>query len=264
MPSFRDRFLTPQVARAITSPSAILVTAAGASAAILLGLTNPIGIVLVGAGAFAARVLASVPRNSARPRISPGSLVEPWQSLMKGILDARKRYGATLRGMQAGPLKEHLSELGERLESGVDEAWTIAQAGNQLTLGRRQISSESIFAELQQAQSAAHTERSDQTIQALQAQLSAAQRLDVTIGDTYDQLRLLDARIDELVTRTVELSVSQASTDDLGGLGGLGAEVDSIVNDMEALRQAVEETQGTSSTGEEPGEPQLGTSSGSV
>ena len=113
MPSFRDRFLTPQVARAITSPSAILVTAAGASAAILLGL-NPIGIVLVGAGAFTARVLGSVPRNSARPRISPGSLVEPWQSLMKGILDARKRYGAALKGMQAGPLKERLGELGER------------------------------------------------------------------------------------------------------------------------------------------------------
>ena len=86
----------------------------------------------------------------------------------------------------------------------------------------------------------------------------------MTIGDTYDQLRLLDARIDELVTRTVELSVSQASTDDLGGLGGLGAEVDSIVNDMEALRQAVEETQGNTPKGEEPGEPQLGTSSGSV
>ena len=263
MPSFRDRFLTPQVARAITSPSAILVTAAGASAAILLGL-NPIGIVLVGAGAFTARVLGSVPRNSARPRISPGSLVEPWQSLMKGILDARKRYGAALKGMQDGPLKERLGELGERLESGVDEAWTIAQAGNQLTLGRRQINSESIFAELQQAQSATRTERSDQKIQALQAQLSATQRLDSTIGDTYDQLLLLDARIDELVTRTVELSVSQASTDDLGGLGGLGAEVDSIVNDMEALRQAVEETQVHEPEGEEPEEPQLGTSSGSV
>ncbi|MEI7886749.1 MAG: hypothetical protein WCJ04_05080 [Actinomycetes bacterium] len=260
MPSFRDRFLTPQVARAITSPSAILVTAAGASAAILVGLGLP-GVVLLGAGAFAARVLASVPRNSARPRISPKSLIDPWQSLMVGILDARKRYRSALKAMQAGPLKDRLGELGERLESGVDEAWTIAQAGNQLSLGRKQINSDTITAELQQAQTTAHTGRSDQTIQALQAQLSSAQRLDLTISDTYDQLRLLDARIDEMVTRTVELSVSQATTDDLGGLG---AEVDSIVNDMEALRQAVEETQGHEPEGEEPEEPQLGTSSGSV
>src|SRR6185503_11886082 len=36
--SFRDRFLTPPVARAITSPTGILLAGAGASAAILVGL----------------------------------------------------------------------------------------------------------------------------------------------------------------------------------------------------------------------------------
>ena len=81
--------------------------------------------------------------------------------------------------------------------------------------------------------------RSGQTIAAIEAQLAAAERMDVTIADAYDRLRLLDARIDETVTRTVELSVSQ--TDD-GSVAGLGVEVDSIVGDMEALRQAIEET----------------------
>ncbi len=260
MPSYRDRFLTPQVARSITSPSAILVTAAGASAAILLGL-NPIGIVVVGAGAFAARVLAAVPRNQAGPKISPGLLIEPWKSLMTGIMDAKKRFSYATRGMKSGPLNDRLTELGQRLQAGVDEAWRIAQAGNQLSLARGQISSESITAELQQAQAGNRTERSDQTIQALQAQLSAAQRLDVSIYDTYDRLRLLDARIDEMVTRTVELSVSQEAPDDLGGLN---TEVESIVEDMEALRQAVEEAGGDRPEGDEPEEPQLGTSSGSV
>ena len=68
---------------------------------------------------------------------------------------------------------------------------------------------------------------------------ASAERLDRTINDTYDQLRLLDARIDETVTRTVELSVTQSDAD---AVGGLGDEVESIVGDMEALRQAVEET----------------------
>ena len=63
--------------------------------------------------------------------------------------------------------------------------------------------------------------------------------MDSTIADAYDRLRLLDARIDETVTRTVELSVTQT---DAESLAGLGDEVDSIVGDMEALRQAVEET----------------------
>ena len=73
----------------------------------------------------------------------------------------------------------------------------------------------------------------------MQAQLDSAERLDQTIYDTYERLRLLDARLDETVTRTVELSVTQTDTSDLGGLD---TEVESIVTEMEALRQAVEET----------------------
>ncbi|HNH96426.1 MAG TPA: hypothetical protein PLY51_12725, partial [Microthrixaceae bacterium] len=53
--------------------------------------------------------------------------------------------------------------------------------------------------------------------------------------------RLLDARLDETVTRTVELVATQADSSDLGGIG---PEVESIVSELESLRQAVEETGG--------------------
>ena len=85
------------------------------------------------------------------------------------------------------------------------------------------------------------TERTAQTIGAIEAQIAAAERLDRTIADTYDRLRLLDARLDETVTRTVELAATQSEVDDVGGLG---SEVDDIVAEMESLRQAVEETDG--------------------
>lgn len=238
MSSFRDRFLTPRVAHAITSPSAIALTGAGAAAAILIGL-GPIGAVALGAGAYAARVLAAVPRAPKRPGINPKELDEPWRGLVQQILEANRRFDRALQGVRSGPLRDRLGQLGERLETGVDEAWRIAQAGQQLGAGRRQIDTDQIRLELQQAQTSPRTERTDQTIAAIQAQLASADRLDATISDTYDRLRLLDARLDEMVTRTVELSVTQADTDDLGGLGD---EVESIVDDMEALRQAVEET----------------------
>src|SRR5690606_13959759 len=112
-------------------------------------------------------------------------------------------------------------------------------AGNSLPNGRDQIDTDRILEELHRAESGPHTTRSEPTIAAIRSQLAAAERLDHTIADTYDRLRLLDARIDETVTRTIELSVTQTDTDDLGGIG---AEVESIVGDMEALRQAVEET----------------------
>ena len=61
--SFRDRFFTPPVARAITSPSGILLAGAGASAAILAGL--PIAAIAgLGAAAWAARVAVAVPRDA--------------------------------------------------------------------------------------------------------------------------------------------------------------------------------------------------------
>ncbi|MDQ2678779.1 MAG: hypothetical protein M3Y51_08545 [Actinomycetota bacterium] len=238
MSSFRDRFLTPKVARAITSPSAIVATGAGVAAGVLIGL-NPIGAVVVGLGAFAVRVLAAVPRAPQRPGINPRALEDPWRTVMQEILDASHRFDTALGGVRQGPLRERLGQIGDRLETAVDEAWRIASAGQALSTGRRQIDGGRIVAELHAAESAPKTERSDRTIAAIRSQLASAERLDRTINDTYDQLRLLDARIDETVTRTVELSVTQSDAD---AVGGLGDEVESIVGDMEALRQAVEET----------------------
>ncbi len=59
------------------------------------------------------------------------------------------------------------------------------------------------------------------------------------VDDARDRLRLLDARLDEAVARAVELSVDSGDPE---GVLGLSSDVDSVVTDMEALRQALEET----------------------
>lgn len=241
--SFRDRFLTPGVARVMTSPSAILLAGAGAAVGIVaFGFAGA----ALGAVAYAGRVLAAVPKAPRRPGINPRALDQPWRSVMEEILDASRRFEVALGGVRPGPLQDRLRELGSRLDTGVDESWRIASAGNALSAGRRQIDTDRVVAELQEAESAPHTARSEQTIEAIRSQLASAQRLDRTIGDVHDRLRLLDARIDETVTRAIELSVAQAETADLGGIG---QEIDSIVGDMEALRQAVEETRGQPAAG---------------
>lgn len=81
--------------------------------------------------------------------------------------------------------------------------------------------------------------------EALQAQLATVERLERVIRDADDRLRLLNARLDEAAARTIELAV-QAS--DVSDLGGLGEDVDQMVDEMEALRQAIEETGGGSSS----------------
>jgi hypothetical protein len=239
--TFRDRFLTPKVARAVTSPSAIVATGAGAAVAILVGL-GPIGAVVLGAAAWGVRVLAAVPPDHNRTDdIAPRTLSEPWRSSVEDVQGARRRFLDAVGTLEEGPLKERLTSVGERLASAEREAWRVARAGNLLTGGRKRIDTTRITSELQFTQNSPRTAHSDETIAAFQAQLQAAARLDATIADARDRLRLIEARTDEAVTSAVELSVSQADPDDVTALDD---SVTGIVSDLEALRLAIEETDG--------------------
>jgi hypothetical protein len=66
------------------------------------------------------------------------------------------------------------------------------------------------------------------------------------VQDARTQLRLLDARLDEAVTRAVELSLRSAGDADVSGLG---SDVESLVQDMEALRAALEDVDGPDEVG---------------
>ena len=70
--SFRDRFFSPKVARAVTSPSAILAT--GAAAAVGRGSPfGPFGRRSAGLLGYAARVGLAIPRERPRPAASTRS-----------------------------------------------------------------------------------------------------------------------------------------------------------------------------------------------
>lgn len=236
--SFRDRFLTPRVARATTSPSAILATGAGAAVGVL-AFGGPVAAIGFGICAYVARVLAAVPGAPARPSDSTRHLAEPWRSLMSGVVDARHRYDRAIAPLKPGPLRDRLVEVRDRLDDAVDEAARIATAGSTLADARDQVDLAALQGERRQVDAAPPTKRSAQTAAAIDEQIAAAARLDQAIADIQDRLRLLDARLDETVTRTVEIVATQAGADEVGGLG---SEVDDIVSEMESLRLAVEET----------------------
>src|SRR5262245_61025993 len=124
--SFRDRFLTPPVARAITSPSGVLLAGATASAGILIGLPV-VGVVAVGVGAFAARVAVAIPRDQRRERIDPFTLQDPWRRYVTEALDAQKRFDTAVRDAPEGPMHERLAEIAARIDDGLDDCWRIAR-----------------------------------------------------------------------------------------------------------------------------------------
>ena len=78
-------------------------------------------------------------------------------------------------------------------------------------------------------------------VRSLQNQLDSAERLAGVAQDARDRLQRLNAKLAEAVARAVELSMSAA---DIGALQPLGSDVENVVGELEALRQALEETGG--------------------
>lgn len=244
--SFKDRFLTPAVARAMMSPSGILLAGAGAAAVVATGLPL-VAAPLAALGAWGARVLAAVPKGPPEPeRIDPFSVPEPWRGAVVEALKAQVRFDKAVEATEAGPIRDRLRSIGARIDDGVREVERIARRGAQLTSARAAIDAEEATAELARlerdaAEPGAAGSKLDRAVQALRAQVDTARRLEALVDDARAQLVVLDARLDESVARAIELSVR---VDDAEELGAVGADVDGLVDEMEALRLALEETAG--------------------
>jgi hypothetical protein len=243
--SFRDRFFSPPVARALTSPSGIIALGAGAAIGILAtigtgGLLGPVvGGILGGAIGYGGRVAVAIPRNGATAKIDPFGVNEPWRHAVKDSIQARSRYTDAVKAFQAGPLRDALHTTGDRIDDAVNECWKVAQQGQLLSTARKRIDDREIQWELQQAANqipagASASPTQARTIASLNAQLDTARRMDALISSTYDELRLINARLDEAVTQAIELSVTNH-----GDLSPVSHDVEDIVDSLTALRSAM-------------------------
>jgi hypothetical protein len=243
--SLRDRFFTPRVARAMTSASGILAAGGGAAVGILAGL-GPIGAVALAVAGWAGRVAVAVGGGAPRgERIDPFTLQEPWRGFVQDAIGARARFREAVDRTRSGPLQDTLREIADRVDTGVNECWLIANRGHALVQTRQRIDTADIDRELAEAEQAlairTDDQRLTQTVESLRAQRATADRMDQVVEDARSQLRLLDARMGEAVVRALELS-AQASVD--ASVTSLVSDVNGMVTDMEALRQALEETHG--------------------
>jgi hypothetical protein len=253
--TLRDRFFTPKVARAIVAPSGILLAVVVAVVAIVAGLPIVVGVPL-GVAAWALKVALAMPRSPRPERIDPFTLQEPWRRFVQEALQARNRFDETVHRLQAGPLRDRLSDVAQRMHTGVEESWLIAQRGQALVQARRGID----VASIERQRAALTPDDESDPAQALVAksldqQKATAERLDRVISQARSQLRVLDARLDEAVVQVLELSTQSVQSVTSASVGSLGTDVDNLVTEMEALRQAMDETQGTAPGGLPPGAP---------
>jgi hypothetical protein len=233
-----------RTADAITAPSAILLAGAGAAVGIVAGV--PIAAAaLVGAIAYGIRVATMLPRRTRGSRIDPMAISDPWRQFVREALDAQRRFAKAVKSASAGPLRDRLVEIGQRIDAGVQECWRIARRGDALVDAIGNLGAETLDEDLRRAQDAAKAtpgKAQDETVEALQAQQDSYERL-VSVGrNAQERLQVLDARLDEAVARAVELAIR---AEDVGELQGLGSDVDALVGEMEHLRQGLEEAGGT-------------------
>jgi hypothetical protein len=230
-----ERVRTPQVARAIMSPSGYLLAGAGTSAAILGGL--PI-LAAAGVGAlfWAIRVAAAVPRRAGGDRIETRSLRPPWRDFVEEAVAAQRRFETACARTRAGPLRDHLTDLGRRLGDGVRESWQIARQAQTLDEAWHELDVDGVRRELAEVEREPTSPATTRTGSALQAQLESAERIRKVADDARDRLRVLNAQLDEAVARAIELSVQSA---DATSLGPLVDNVDSLVGELESLREAL-------------------------
>lgn len=229
----------------MTSPSGLLAAGAGVALALVIGAPVAVAVV-VGVLVWLVRVAMAVPRRPSRSRVDPFTLQDPWRQFARQAQQAERRFDDAVRATRRGPLRDRMAELGSRVAAGVDECGRIARAGQALSSARSRIDPGRVRAELDRARATAAAEPASGsslagTIEALEAQLQSAERLEDVIVDTRDRLRLLDARLDEAVTRAIELSVRAHEPQ---GLQALSHDIDDVVGAMEALRQALAETDG--------------------
>ena len=223
---------------AVLSRTILIGTVVASFALLFLGVPWPIAVLAGIGGFFVSRVVA---RRTVRTfaSIDPFAVGEPWRQFVQGAQRAGHRLHATVDAASDGPLKDRMSTIVGRLDDGLDETWKIAQRGDQIDEMIRRLDPTALRSKLdtlEQRQSSSPSPDVDSAITSVRRQLDSTERLRAESNKTADRLRLTQTRLDELVARAAEVAIGAGDTD------AYEHDVDDLVVELEALRQAVEET----------------------
>lgn len=208
-----------------------------------------LALVVIGAraawGAMRSGAAATVTTNT----IDPFAVGEPWRLFVRDAVQAQTRFRDATADVREGPIRERLARIGASVDDSVDQVWQTAKQGHALRQARNRIDTAAVQQKLDATGPADLADADDITDKvrgAFESQLSSAERIDSVIERSTQRLQLLTAQLDEAVARAAELAVS---TSDLTQFDDVGADIDHVTEEMEALRLALEETGGPSATG---------------
>lgn len=227
-----------RLAPVVRSPAALGLGGAGLGVGLVSGLAAlPALAVALGADATGTAV-ALMRRRWRRPpveRIDPFTLGETWRGPVKGAMQAAARYHQVVQSTPPGPVRERLIDIGASIDRGIEECWRVARRGDALAGELSALDGPGTQRRLVEA-----GEASDDTlVPSLRSRLASAERLEVMVDQARRHLVALEARLHEAVATAVEVSQLLGEA---GGGGHLAPEVDEVVDQLVALRSALDET----------------------
>lgn len=251
----------PALVRAAVSPTALVVTAAGAGIGVLdHSVVLAVVLAAVGwTGRMAAAVFGRRRRERAgRPHpaeLDPWSVPEPWRQLLRQAASAQSRFDQLVAGWRPGPTRERLLSLQPQIYGEIADLGTMAHhgaaaagwTGAMADPGRP--SAEGLAAELERARvERAHLGQSSggqsaparaaelaRHEEAVAAQLRAYRHSEQVAAEIQDRLRQAVARLDESITGLLAL--------DAGG-PAVPSALDELTDGITSLRAALSETSG--------------------
>jgi hypothetical protein len=174
------------------------------------------------------RVASLLPRRSGW-RMRTRALSPEWQGFVVDAVANEDRYHAAVRRLDKGPLRDRLEAIGDEVATAVEETYRVAAAGQDLADARAGIDVGAIIAELGGPPRPGADAR--------RRQLEIAKRIDQRLSATERRLAALDARLDEVVTRTLELGATQ-QTD---AIAMIGSAVDGVIEELHSLSAGLAE-----------------------
>lgn len=227
----RRRFLHPLIVIITVLCGALGLTAMGV-AGLILGLIVGYAIGLT---------TAVIIRHRDTERIDPFALNEPWRFFVRDALQARNRYRSTVAALDDGPIADRLRDMGRQIDAGVEESWRIARRGQAIADARRTIKRDKVIRQIEEIEREDVDPSTDRRLESLEAQLASSDHLGEVLDDAERRLKILDTRLEDSVTRAIAVS---ARLGDDPALSTVEDDMTLLVDELEALREALDDTEG--------------------
>ena len=170
-------------------------------------------------------------KPAATPELAP--LPPRWAPVVADAVEVRRRWYELVAGLREGPVRDRLTELGEKIDAGVLAVHATASRAADAERIAATLDADKVTDDYKRAKRDPSVDPA--LLDALSVRFASVQRVLNALDDVDRQLRLLDARLGAAVARGAEVALTAGE-----GSDDLARELDAVVGELGALQQSLD------------------------